>query len=318
MRPKLSMTRPTAAFSLFAALLLGCGGNELVGPGQLSISVLSGNGQSGFPLQPLSTPITVLVTDASGAGVTRAIVRFTVTAGGGTVSPVSVGTDEHGQASTTWTLGSVGEAQSVSATVYNSPEAHADFSASATREIISIISGNNQEGTGGLTLSAPLVVKATTVDGAPVPGATINWMRGGVLVQNSTTDAQGLTSIRWALEPSVGTQTIDARAKDFVPPSNVLTFSATAGLPAIVLGYDGTAWRTVLADTSFKGLSFNAIWGASASNIYAVGRCVSTSPGVQYDGAVWKPLPAGICTTYPGPPPSGPAVFVSIWGSSAS
>src|SRR6266513_3505004 len=140
------MTRLTAAIFLVAACLLGCGGNDPVGPGQLTISVLSGNAQSGPPGQPLSIPLTVLVTDRSGVGVLGAIVRFTVTSGAGTVSPISVGTDAQGLASGTWTLGNAAETQTVLATVFTSPESHADFSATVKAPIISIVSGNNQAG----------------------------------------------------------------------------------------------------------------------------------------------------------------------------
>lgn len=312
------MTRPiTATIVLLSACLLGCGGNEPVGPGRWAISVVSGNAQTGTPVQVLPIPLTVLVTDGSGAGVRGALVHFTVTSGAGTVSPERLGTDEHGLASTTWTLGSAEETQTVLATVFNSPQQadSAVFSATVKPPIISIVSGDNQPGTAGLQLPAPLVIKVTTLDGLPLSGAAIDWTSGGQTFQVSTTNAQGLASVSWTLARTLGTQTAKATVRDFLP-SNV-TFSATAGLPTVILGYDGASWRTVLADTTFTGVSFNAIWGASASDVNTVGPCTNNSPGMRYDGAGWTPLPSNLCsmfTDYAG----GRVFVVGISGNSPS
>jgi hypothetical protein len=81
-----------------------------------SLSVASGNAQSGLVGVQLAIPLTVVVTNASGAPVAGTVVRFQVTEGSGTVSPAIVTTDATGNASTQLTLGDAGTVR-VTATV---------------------------------------------------------------------------------------------------------------------------------------------------------------------------------------------------------
>ena len=70
-----------------------------------TLTMVSGNNQTGTPGQPLSSPFTVSVTDTKGNPVSGVTVTFTVTAGGGTLSASSVATNSAGVASSTLTLG---------------------------------------------------------------------------------------------------------------------------------------------------------------------------------------------------------------------
>jgi len=78
----------TAAFT---ALLLGCGEEKGESPLDNSskfhdLLIVSGNNQTGRPGEPLEQPLTVRAVDENGRPVTGATVRFTVTAGDGTLS----------------------------------------------------------------------------------------------------------------------------------------------------------------------------------------------------------------------------------------
>jgi hypothetical protein len=66
----------------------------------------SGDNQVGGPNQTLSTPLVAEVLDPNGLPLSGQTVTFSVTAGGGTVSPVTAVTDSNGLASTALTLGS--------------------------------------------------------------------------------------------------------------------------------------------------------------------------------------------------------------------
>src|SRR6266567_4922892 len=82
-----------------------------------ALSIVSGNAQQGTVGVQLATPLSVLVTKASGAPVQGATVRFQVTTGAASVSPSSVTTDVNGMAATQLTLGSSQGAVQVTATV---------------------------------------------------------------------------------------------------------------------------------------------------------------------------------------------------------
>jgi hypothetical protein len=73
-----------------------------------TLSLVSGNNQSGTVSTPLAQPIKVKVADSLGAGIKDQNVIFTVAAGNGKVNgatPVTIKTDSLGIASGTWTLG---------------------------------------------------------------------------------------------------------------------------------------------------------------------------------------------------------------------
>jgi len=73
-----------------------------------SLVLVSGNGQTGTPSTALPESLVVQVLDAGGNSVSGVNVTWTVTAGGGGISPVIVPSDASGLAKARWTLGSTG------------------------------------------------------------------------------------------------------------------------------------------------------------------------------------------------------------------
>ncbi len=82
-----------------------------------AIRVEAGNQQAGAVGTVLGTPLTVLVTDASGRAVANATVQWDASAGSGTIAPSGNRTDSRGIAQATWTLGTAAGAQRVTAQV---------------------------------------------------------------------------------------------------------------------------------------------------------------------------------------------------------
>lgn len=80
-----------------------------------SIAKVSGDQQTGFTSQALTSALVIQVNDRLGHGVDGIIVRFAAAAGSGSVSPSTDTTASNGRAQTTWTLGSASGAQSMSA-----------------------------------------------------------------------------------------------------------------------------------------------------------------------------------------------------------
>jgi ABC-type glycerol-3-phosphate transport system substrate-binding protein len=99
------------------AVATTCGG-DATGPAvPTSITLVSGNGQSGVVGQALPNALVVKVVDASGAGVPGVTVNWSVTSGGGSLSATSTTTDQSGQALVTLTPGPIAGTNTVSATV---------------------------------------------------------------------------------------------------------------------------------------------------------------------------------------------------------
>jgi hypothetical protein len=103
--------RPLLA-ALACGLLLSCSDDLLPPPGPAAataLEVASRDPHPGIAGQRLPDSVVVRATDAQGRGVADAIVGFSVTAGGGAISPAMASTDAEGYARAVWTLGAAGE-----------------------------------------------------------------------------------------------------------------------------------------------------------------------------------------------------------------
>ncbi|HEX2778816.1 MAG TPA: Ig-like domain-containing protein [Gemmatimonadaceae bacterium] len=97
------------------------------------LAIVGGNSQVGYVSHALPLPLAVEVRDAFGNATPGTTVTFSVTSGGGSVTPTTRTADEGGRATTTWTLGSVVGAQGAVATVAGI--GNAVFTATATRPL---------------------------------------------------------------------------------------------------------------------------------------------------------------------------------------
>ena len=70
-----------------------------------TLTKVAGDGQEGTVGEPLAKPFVVSVLDQNGSIVVGAVITFSVTAGGGTLSSTTATTDTNGRARTTLTLG---------------------------------------------------------------------------------------------------------------------------------------------------------------------------------------------------------------------
>ena len=93
------------AAAVVAALAVGaCGDSTDEGPDPVAIELVDGDGQDGSAGAALAAPLRVLVTDELGDPVAGVEVSWSVTAGGGSITPESA-TDASGIAQATFTLG---------------------------------------------------------------------------------------------------------------------------------------------------------------------------------------------------------------------
>ena len=210
------------------------------------ITILGGNGQTGVVGTALPQALAVRVTDALGNSIPSATVTFTVSAGGGSVTP-SATTNASGEASGSWVLGGVVGTQNVTA---SAGTATAGFSATATVGVpatIAKISGDGQSAPIGQALGQPLVVRVQDSFGNNVPGAAVTWtvIAGGgtTTPPNGSTDAAGQASTQWTLGSVGGTHRVQAD----VGTNLTTTFTAGAVVPAgstlVVQSGDEQTWR---------------------------------------------------------------------------
>lgn len=185
------------------------------------ITKQSGDAQSGYISQPLTTPLVVRVTDQYQNVIANHAVIFTITTGDGAInqtgtSTLQVLTDSQGQAQVEWLLGSTPGAQTLTVTsVYNSaPLQNSPLVFTATAEPpqqkIVYQSGNYQTKAINSTLD-PFRVKISDYTDAPVAGHTVqfkvisgNGNFGGQNAVNVQTDDQGIASAAATLGTTAG------------------------------------------------------------------------------------------------------------------
>ncbi len=124
---------------------------------------------------------------------------------------------------------------------------------------ISIVSGNNQSGSVGGSLSSSLAVKVTNAQGAGVAGVAVSFAAatGGGTVNPSSvaTDGNGNASTVWTLGSASGAQTVTAVSTGLTGSPQTFTATATAlvaaGAPASLVIVSGNnqmgALRAILA-----------------------------------------------------------------------
>jgi len=193
-----------------------------------SISITSGNNQSGAAGTQLSQALTVLVTDKNNNPIVNASVSFSDGGAGGSFSnPNPVLTGPNGTATQSYTLPRVAGAVTIAASATGLTET-ASFSETAVAgnaASISIVSGNNQTAPNGTQLPQPLVVLVTDQYGNPVANVNVTFSDGGAggIFSNSNpegTAANGTASQFYTLPPVAGeTITITATAAGVTNPA---------------------------------------------------------------------------------------------------
>jgi len=229
---------------------------------------------------PLSDSIRVRVTNIYNAPVPNAKVAFTVTSGGGDVSPDTVATGANGVASARWTLGPNAGANTVSAQVLFASGAPdtlvkknlVTFSVTGY-QALTAAAGDNQSGQLLSNLPIAPAVKLVDSTGAPRGGVPITFSvsSGGRLASYvATTNASGIASPgTWTLGEQPGDETLEAKVSD----ARVVLHATATGTPVYykpqLIAAGGFSSCAVENDSSVKCWGQTPQNGADTSNVSA-------------------------------------------------
>jgi alpha-tubulin suppressor-like RCC1 family protein len=191
------------------------------------LELAGGNNQIGRASAELSGPVVVKVLDLAGRPAAGVAVTFAPETGSGTVVPSLVATESDGTARAVWTLGSAPGPKVLRVTAATAT-APVTVNATATQDVLTVVSGGNQAIVAGATLTAPVVVQMKDQTGAIVSGAQLTFTptagSGTVSPASVFTDAQGRAQTTWTLGSTPGTKALQVTGGSAI----ALTVNASA------------------------------------------------------------------------------------------
>ncbi len=232
-----------------------------------TISVSSGNAQTGTAGSALSSSFVAVVRDANTNLVPGVTINWAVTAGGGSLSSASNSTNASGQSASTLTLGTTAGSNTVTATI-NATAISTAFSATGNPGApasISKASGDAQNGATSNALTNPFVAVVRDANNNVISGVTVNWAvtagGGSLSSASNATDVAGQSTSTLTLGSSTGSNTVTATINATAIST---TFTANAEVPFTLSNDTGMVQRnassttlTVLAnDVNNLSLSF--------------------------------------------------------------
>jgi len=201
-------------------------GSNPQAPYQLTIS--AGNAQTDTVGRTLPVVYVVLVEDSTGTPAAGVVVAWSVTAGGGTITPSSV-TDGAGIARATRTLGTVAGTQTAKAVVGGASVSFTATALSGSPTQRNKNAGDVQSGAPGSVLPVPFAVLVQDQYDNPVESVTVSWAvasGGGVLsTPSSKTNGSGIARVTLTLGPDSGPNHVTATVSGI---AGSLDFSASA------------------------------------------------------------------------------------------
>ena len=234
------------------------------------------------------------VTDAFGNGIPGISVTFAVVAGGGSVAPTTAFTDASGVARTSFTIGTRVDANIASASaagLVGSPLTFSANSVAGPAHSIVKVGHDPVSVSAGAAFGDSIRVQVADNYGNPKPGASVAFalIAGGGTVSPTPvlTDASGMAAAKFITGPAIGWNSATATLSGQEP----VWFAIATTLP----------WLKVETGTT---QSLGAVWGTSASDVWAVG---ASGTILHYNGTSWSSVPSGT-TRHLG----------AVWGTSPS
>lgn len=224
-----------------------------------TMTIVSGNNQSGTPGQQLPAPLTVKVTDNNGALLSGAALTWTVVSGSATLTNTSSVTDSNGVGSAKVTLGnSLGPVQIKVSTGAVSQT----FSLSIAAPVASmhLVSGGGQTAAASAPFAQPIVVQVLDAAGGPVSGLNVafNVTTGAATLSSptATTDAQGNASVNVKAGNTPGNVIVTATA-GAISATAALTITGTG--PTSLVFLNGAGFTRSVAPGSIVAIQGSSL-----------------------------------------------------------
>ncbi|MBL0170617.1 MAG: Ig-like domain-containing protein [Gemmatimonadaceae bacterium] len=289
--------------------------------GQAAVSVVVGSpttiaansaiAQSATAGTVVTAPPSVKVTDAGGTPVSGVSVTFTLTGGGGAIipaSPVSITTNAGGIAAlTSWTLGAVAGANTVTAAVSGLAGSPVTFSATGTVGTPTTMVANSvltQTATVLTAVAVPPSVTVTDVGGNPVAGVVVTFARTvgtGVLVPATpasvSTNASGIATLTsWTLGATAGANAVTAAVTGLTGSPVTFTATGTVGAATTLLS-NSVATQSALVGAAVSAPPSVKVTDAGGNGISGVSVTFTLATG---GGTIAPPSPAVLITNASG------------------
>ncbi len=217
------------AWAALFGTLAGCSGNG-ASSGATQIVGIAGVNLLATVGTVLAISPSIRIEDNAGVGVPGVTVRFSVTAGGGTIVGDSAMTDASGAAAVRqWVMGNTPGTNTLHVAVPGTALA-TDITAIAVPGVAVTIQSSGQEGflASAATAVAPVpAVLVLDTYGNPVPGTVVTFVvgtgGGSITGGTATANADGVAQLAsWTLGSTIGANSLQAR----IPAGASLTFSA--------------------------------------------------------------------------------------------
>jgi len=191
------------------------GGTVIITKGSAqTLTIVSGNNQTGPAGGTLPTSLVATVTDACGNPVSGAQVTWAVTQGSATLSKEVTTSGSFGQVSASVTFGSVPGTVQVTATFGTSSVVTFTLTSQAVVSSMTILSGNNQTVTVNNAFPQSLTVQIKDASNNPVAGATVTFAvasgNASVNPTSAVTNAQGTAFTIATASQNPGSITVSA------------------------------------------------------------------------------------------------------------
>jgi len=269
------------------------------------IALQAGNAQTDTVGATLPMSYAVLVTDALGNAKAGVTVTWTVTGGGGSITPSSV-TDGGGMAVATRVLGTgagtgTHTAQAAVTGLSGSPVLFTASATSGTATTLALAGGNAQADTVDAVL-APYTVLVTDAFGNPKAGITVNWAvtsGGGSVTVSSVTNGAGIATATATLGTAVGTQIVEATVSGLSGSPVVFTATVNPGKGSALI-YTVQPGDTPAGDTITPAVAVRVndrhgnLATTYAGNVTVAIAFLTGNPGGVLLGTTTKAVVAGV------------------------
>lgn len=213
--------------ALFGALLaLGCS-EEATGPRPVPVGIVLASvaEQVGTAGEPLDSMLTAFVYDKFGDPVPGVLVRFSVAAGNGSVTPVARTTGPDGHASAAWRLPTrTGSYQAHAAAAGFDSLTFVALARPGKAAALAVVTGDAQSGAAGTAVDSAVVVEVRDAHGNGVPGRTVSFSTregsGQVVPARAESDSLGRVYAVWTLGKDGGVHGLTVRV-DSLPPLRI-------------------------------------------------------------------------------------------------